>query len=158
MITSMREDLGLHADALMLRERRGSVLASNIANAATPHFKARDFDFAAELARVAFDEAIEINQSWTDFRGDFHETMPGRPVSFHAMRGISAHSNGFQTSREAGPQGLGYRVPVSPSLDGNTVEIGVEQVQFAENTTDYQASLTLLNRRISGLMTAIRGE
>jgi flagellar basal-body rod protein FlgB len=53
---------------------------------------------------------------------------------------------------------LGYRVPVSPSLDGNTVEIGVEQVQFAENTTDYQASLTMLNRRISGLMTAIRGE
>ena len=54
---------------------------------------------AAELARVAFDEAIEINQPWTDFRGDVHATMPGRPVSFHAMRGISAHSNGFQTAR-----------------------------------------------------------
>ena len=54
---------------------------------------------AAELARVAFDEAIEIKQSWTDFRGDTHEVMVGRPVSFHAMRGISAHSNGFQTCR-----------------------------------------------------------
>ena len=54
---------------------------------------------AAELARVAFDEAIEVQQSWTDFRGNFHATMPGRPVSFHAMRGISAHSNGFQTAR-----------------------------------------------------------
>jgi sulfite dehydrogenase (quinone) subunit SoeA len=54
---------------------------------------------AAELARVAFDEAIVIEQPWTDFRGDRHATMTGRPVSFHAMRGISAHSNGFQTAR-----------------------------------------------------------
>jgi anaerobic selenocysteine-containing dehydrogenase len=54
---------------------------------------------AAELAHVAFDQAIEIAQPWTDFRGDTHETMLGRPVSFHAMRGISAHSNGFQTAR-----------------------------------------------------------
>ena len=54
---------------------------------------------AAEIARTAFDEAIEIAQPWTDFRGERHETMTGRPVSFHAMRGISAHSNGFQTCR-----------------------------------------------------------
>jgi anaerobic selenocysteine-containing dehydrogenase len=54
---------------------------------------------AAELAQVAFDQAIEIKQPWTDFRGDTHEVMLGRPVSFHAMRGISAHSNGFQTAR-----------------------------------------------------------
>ncbi len=54
---------------------------------------------AADLARVAFDEAIVIDREWTDFRGDHHSSMPGRPVSFHAMRGISAHSNGFQTAR-----------------------------------------------------------
>ncbi|MEM6887541.1 MAG: molybdopterin oxidoreductase family protein [Pseudomonadota bacterium] len=54
---------------------------------------------AAELARVAFDEAFELDQPWTDFRGERHEKMVGRPVSFHAMRGISAHANGFQTCR-----------------------------------------------------------
>ncbi len=54
---------------------------------------------AAELARAAFEEAFEIDQPWTDFRGKRHEKMQGRPVSFHAMRGISAHSNGFQTCR-----------------------------------------------------------
>ena len=54
---------------------------------------------AAEIARVAFDEAIELDQEWTDFRGETHAKMVGRPVSFHAMRGISAHSNGFQTCR-----------------------------------------------------------
>ncbi len=54
---------------------------------------------AAELADVAFNQAIDLPQPWTDFRGNHHASMPGRPVSFHAMRGISAHSNGFQTAR-----------------------------------------------------------
>ena len=54
---------------------------------------------AAEIARVAFDEAFTLDHEWTDFRGETHKTMTGRPVSFHAMRGISAHSNGFQTAR-----------------------------------------------------------
>ena len=54
---------------------------------------------AAELAHAAFEKQITIDQPWTDFRGQRHQTMTGRPVSFHAMRGISAHSNGFQTAR-----------------------------------------------------------
>jgi anaerobic selenocysteine-containing dehydrogenase len=54
---------------------------------------------AAELAEAAFGEPVVIEQPWTDFRGDRHAQMVGRPVSFHAMRGISAHSNGFQTAR-----------------------------------------------------------
>ncbi|WP_166416777.1 molybdopterin oxidoreductase family protein [Cochlodiniinecator piscidefendens] len=54
---------------------------------------------AHELGRVAFDEEIVLDQEWTDFRGDKHDKMVGRPVSFHSMRGVSAHSNGFQTCR-----------------------------------------------------------
>ncbi|MEJ8572569.1 molybdopterin oxidoreductase family protein [Microbaculum marinum] len=54
---------------------------------------------AAELARVAFEEAIELPVAWTDANGVRHETMTGRPVAMHAMRGISAHSNGFHTCR-----------------------------------------------------------
>ncbi len=54
---------------------------------------------AAELADVAFNQAIEVKANWTDFRGETHDRFVGRPVSFHAMRGISAHSNGFQTCR-----------------------------------------------------------
>ena len=54
---------------------------------------------ATEIGRVAFEEEIILHRPWTDFRGVKHETMTGRPVSFHAMRGISAHSNGFQTAR-----------------------------------------------------------
>ncbi|MCJ8333880.1 MAG: molybdopterin oxidoreductase family protein [Epibacterium sp.] len=54
---------------------------------------------AAELARVAFEEAFELDREWTDFRGETHKSMVGRPVSMHAMRGVSAHANGFQTCR-----------------------------------------------------------
>jgi anaerobic selenocysteine-containing dehydrogenase len=54
---------------------------------------------AAELAHAAFNETIEIETPWTDWRGEKHDKFIGRPVSFHAMRGISAHSNGFQTCR-----------------------------------------------------------
>ncbi|MDD9909622.1 MAG: molybdopterin oxidoreductase family protein [Ahrensia sp.] len=54
---------------------------------------------AAEIARVAFEEEITIEQPWTDMKGERHERFIGRPVSMHAMRGISAHSNGFQTCR-----------------------------------------------------------
>ena len=54
---------------------------------------------AAELAHVAFEEAIELPIAWTDWAGRRHETMRGRPIAMHAMRGISAHSNGFHTAR-----------------------------------------------------------
>ncbi len=54
---------------------------------------------ASEIAHAAFDAPVVIDQPWTDFRGERHETMVGRPVAMHAMRGISAHSNGFQTAR-----------------------------------------------------------
>jgi len=54
---------------------------------------------AADLAKTAFEEKIVIEQPWTDWKGERHERFIGRPVTMHAMRGISAHSNGFQTCR-----------------------------------------------------------
>jgi anaerobic selenocysteine-containing dehydrogenase len=54
---------------------------------------------AAEMAHAAFEEEIELAVPWTDWAGRPHRSMRGRPVSLHAMRGISAHSNGFQTCR-----------------------------------------------------------
>ncbi len=54
---------------------------------------------AAEVAHTAFEEEIVLQQPWTDWAGRHHETIIGRPVAMHAMRGISAHSNGFQSCR-----------------------------------------------------------
>jgi flagellar basal-body rod protein FlgB len=127
-LTAIRDNLGIHATSLTLRETRSAMLASNIAHAATPGYKARDIDFASVLATQAGE-------------GGMRATNP-----MHL--------------RQAGPgmADLGYRQPVNPSLDGNTVELDVEQREFAENTLRYQISLTLLNRKISGLARAIKGE
>jgi len=128
MTNSLRDHIGFHAEALKLGERRGAVLASNIAQAATPGYKARDIDFAAELARRS------------------------------GIGALAGTHPGHMTTQATSFGGPGYRVPVSASLDGNTVEPAVEQIKFAENALRQQASLTFLNRRISGLMSAIRGE
>jgi len=98
---------GIHAAALELRSQRLQLLASNIANAATPGYKARDLDFRAAL----------------DGAGD-------------AVR---------------------FRVPLQSSLDGNTVELAVEQTAFAENVVRYRTTLAFLNGRIGTLMAAIKG-
>ncbi len=85
---------------------------------------------AAELARVAFEEEIILDTPWTDFKGQKHAQMIGRPVSFHAMRGISAHSNGFQTARALHmlqillgsvecPGGMRFKPPYPKPVEGH---------------------------------------
>jgi flagellar basal-body rod protein FlgB len=125
----IRDHFGIHDDALTLRSKRNNILASNIANAATPNFKARDVDFETSLAAAMPDASFSLTN-------DMH--IP--------QRGSSLGGD------------LRYRTPINPSLDGNTVELGVEQMEFSENVVRYQSSLTLLNRKISGLMSAIKGE
>ena len=128
MTDTFRDHLSLFSTSLSLREQRGAMLASNIANAATPGFKARDMDFQSVLAART--------GSWPMAVSDARHFATGTPGTAQA----------------------GYRVPVNQSLDGNTVELAVEQMEFAENSLRYQTSLTLLNRRISGLMQAMKGE
>ena len=82
---------------------------------------------AAELAQAAFEDEITIDQPWTDWAGRQHDKIVGRPVAIHAMRGISAHSNGFHTCRALhilqillgsidAPGGLRYKAPYPKSL------------------------------------------
>ncbi len=115
----MADDLfGVHGKALALRSQRMGLLASNIANAATPGFKARDIDFSQALA--------------------------------------SAEQGGSVTT--AIKSSTQFRVPLQPSLDGNTVELNTEQTQFAENAVAYQTTLSFLNGRIETLKRALKGE
>ena len=69
-----------------------------------------------------------------------------------------AHFLEFSQKKHPMREKMLYRKPINPSLDGNTVELGVEQMQFSENVVRYQTTLQFLNNRISGLMSAIRGE
>jgi len=129
MKISFANALGLHPQALQLRARRTEVLASNLANADTPHYKARDFD-VDRLLRGADTPKLPLRQ-----------THPG-----HLTLDADARFR------------LLYRVPQQAALDGNTVEEHIEQAKFAENALRYQASLRFVNGKFSGLMTAIRGE
>ena len=126
---SFTEHLGFHASALQLRSRRNEMLASNIANAATPNFKARDIDFDTELRRINKIGNIETTNG--------------------------SHFSSIQ--KRIGKDSV-YRLPIHPSLDGNTVEMAVEQMQFSENVMRYQTTLSFLNNKISGLRSAIKGE
>ena len=109
---------GIHGTALALRSQRLSLLASNIANAATPGYRARDIDF---------DRAMDMA------------------------------SRGFTADQAAG-NAVAYRVPVTPSLDGNTVELSTEQTLFAENAVQYRTTLAFLEGRISTIRRALKGE
>ncbi len=129
--------LGVHQDALKLYAQRTAVLANNIANADTPNFKAQDLDFRAVLA------------------GTGSGTTGGAALALATTNG--AHVSGASATPGT-TTGLKYRVPLAPSLDGNTVDVQLEQAAFADNSVRYQAALTFLSGKFKDLMTAITGQ
>ncbi|MBK1691548.1 flagellar basal body rod protein FlgB [Ectothiorhodospira mobilis] len=130
MPLSFQDALGIHEQALQVRSRRMELLSSNIANADTPHYKARDLDF-----RQALEEA--------DTSGALH------------LR--TTHATHIHAEGQGGPGEALYRVPTQPSLDGNTVDPQLEQAAFAENAVQYQASLDFLGDKFVGLKNALKG-
>ena len=133
--------LGVHARALQLESRRTELLAANLANADTPGYKARDIDFKEALAAAGQSSSAVAPKLALQQTSGLH---------------LAVGNAGNSTSVEDGT--LKYRVPLAPSLDGNTVDVQLEQAAFAENSVRYQATLTLLNLRLRGLMTAITGQ
>ena len=123
---------GMHTGAMALWQRRTEVLASNLANADTPGYLARDVDFRKALAAAG--GTGESGQLPLDAR------TPGQ---------IDTAAQTAQT--------LAYRVPTQPSMDGNTVDEQVEQAAFAANGVHYQASLAFITAQIRMLRTAITG-
>jgi flagellar basal-body rod protein FlgB len=130
MAISFDKALGSFPEHLKLYAERSSVLASNIANADTPGFKARDMDFRAMLASAGNQQLALTTTRGQHIGGDVQSTM-GRDLQ--------------------------YRYPLQPSLDGNTVDLQVEQSEFAQNAVRYQSTLRFLSGRFSGLMLAIKG-
>lgn len=136
MTNQIDSTLQFHAEALKLRAQRQQLLASNIANADTPGYKARDMDF-----RKAMQDVIAKSPS-------------GAPLA----RTASAHLLPLQGQGAAGSaQPVLYRTAVQPSLDGNTVDMDVERAQFAMNAIHYEANLMFLNSQLKSLLSAIQG-
>lgn len=110
------------------------MLSSNIANADTPNYKARDFDFKA-----AMQNAMEGSKR-----------LPDTSLTLTSARHIPAKAV------SEGPTQMLYRLPYQPSMDGNTVDMDIERVQFADNTLHYQSTMQLLSGRIRTMMAAIQ--
>ena len=134
MKISIDNALGVHQHAMKLRSHRASVLANNIANADTPGYKARDFDFGKVL----------------DSQMRSSATSGGKMATTDGQH-LGSQANKVYTTNQ-------YRVPLMPSLDQNTVDIQVEQSEFAKNNIEFLASLRFLNGKIQGLRSAIAGE
>lgn len=130
MSISFEKIFGVHTTALTMREKRTEVLASNLANADTPGYKAKDLEFASVL-KGAQNKGLNMEAS----------------NSQH----ISSGQSGFSDKTL-------YRIPNQSSLDGNTVESHIEQGKYMENAVRYQASLNFINGNISAIMTALRGD
>jgi len=129
---------GIHAQALVLRSYRAEILASNLANANTPHFKARDIDFNGILEQ-------QINGN---------DEMIGRSLTLTNP----AHIPDYENARSGIKADLLYRQPGQPSLDGNTVNSQTENSEFLNNSIRYQASLEFINSRVRSLLGALKGE
>ena len=125
----MESILGVHESALLFRAKRMEVLAANLANADTPHYKARDMEFSSVMAGMNGASRLTV----TDSR--------------HIGGASSFTSN----------DSLKYRIPHQPALDGNTVESDLELARYAENAVSYQASLMFATGRISTLRAALAG-
>lgn len=122
--------LGVHEKALRVRGERMELLARNIANGDTPHFKSRELDFKAVMTEV----------------------LPGETMA-------STHATHFAFADESGDDdGLRYRVPFNVSMDGNTVEMSVEQAKYGKAAGDYQATLSFLENRVGSIRKALRGD
>ncbi len=134
--------LGIHQDALKVQSKRLEVLADNLANVDTPNYKARDIDFRAALAQAA----------------DSSGSGQGAAGGVSLATDDKEHLQGDLLGGGGTDAVLKYRVPLAPSLDGNTVDAQQEQAAFAESSVHYQATLTFLSMRMKSLMTAITGQ
>ncbi len=132
---SFNSALGIHEQALGVRTKRAEVLANNLANAETPHFKAQDVDFQSALK-------MELQKTGNG----------GLDMNTSRLGHISG---GSQMSND---DSLQFRVPQQASIDGNTVEEHIEHGEYMKNAMDFQASFQFLNGKFKGLMSAIKGE
>jgi flagellar basal-body rod protein FlgB len=130
MSISFNTLLGSDAKLLALREKRGEILAANMANADTPNFKARDLDFSTALKQATTNQTLLAHTQV----GHFAPEMPFLGAS------------------------LKYRNPNQVSLDGNTVEEHVEQAKFAENSVQYQFLLQSIGGDFKEVREALTGQ
>ena len=154
MIGKIDEALRFHQTALSLRAERQQVLASNIANADTPNYKARDVDFNSALRSVLAKGGV------TTTAASSASAAPGLNAVANALSRTSpTHLAGRPAGVTASGAQLLYRqTAVQGNIDGNTVDMDVERNQFADNALRYEAGVTFASGQIRSLLSAIQGQ
>lgn len=159
MASAIDNYLGIHPQALALEAQRTQVLAANLANVDTPNYKARDLDFKAAMAAAAGGSTPGTLTLSTTNPDDLTSAGTLAGAQGAAQPGALASPEAGVTAPVAGAAAdnafLKYRVPLAPSLDGNTVDEQLEESAFAANGVRYQASLAFLNVKLHDLLTAI---
>lgn len=135
--------LNFNQTALNLRSQRQQQLASNIANADTPNYKARDIDFAATLKNKM--KATQSSEA---------AAVPGVNMATTSPMHLAGKPSMPTAARNDGAL---YRKVDQPSLDGNTVDLDVERNQFADNGLRYEATVTAVNGQLRALTSVIQG-
>jgi flagellar basal-body rod protein FlgB len=125
-----------HETALKVGAQRQQTIASNMANADTPGFRAADVNFSDALARATGESSAP--------RAALRGTQPG-----HIDRSAGQDAVVVSTADVV------QRASTQPSIDGNTVDLDAERAAFADNTVRYEASFSFLNHQIKTLMTAV---
>ncbi|HTJ91840.1 MAG TPA: flagellar basal body rod protein FlgB [Pararobbsia sp.] len=141
MIDKLDAEFQFGQEALNLRGYRQSVLSSNIANADTPGYEARDMDFAKTLTSA-------LKKGGHAESGKSGLTLVTDNAAHIAAQAPSTQGNDFYGQ-------LAYRNPIQQSLDGNTVDLDTERVNFADNALHYEAGMTELTGQIKTMMAAI---
>lgn len=156
MILNKLDNLfGFHEEALKLRSKRQEIIAANIANADTPHFKARDIDFKQSMLESMQQQADPRMKGFADQQQQLNMAGSLKKTSANHLSGTPAtQANPFNSLNK---EAL-YRPIRQGSVDGNTVDMDVERNQFADNAIRYEASILKLNGLIKSMMTAIQGQ
>ncbi|WP_153099111.1 flagellar basal body protein [Paraburkholderia hayleyella] len=155
MLDKLDAEFAFGREALGVRAHRQALLSSNIANADTPGYQARDVDFAASLAG-ALKRAGAADSSVSGMSAPGQAAAAGVSVVLATTSPGHLPGNGRAAASASDDYGkLLYRTPVQPALDGNTVDLDIERVQFADNALHYQSGMTVVSQQIKTMLAAI---
>ncbi len=144
MFAQLTSGLDFHANALVVRAERQRVIASNIANADTPGYAARDVNFKAAMAAASGVRQLSVSQA----------ALPGGQQPHPAHIALGGAASGLAD----GSSGLAYAIQSQPAMDNNSVDLDRERASFVDNAVRYESTLRFINGYSKTILSAIQGQ
>jgi flagellar basal-body rod protein FlgB len=167
MLDKLDAEFAFGREALDVRATRQALLSSNIANADTPGYQARDVDFSASLAgALKHAGAATSTGAGSSASGNFQPLALAQPAGVSSGMSMATTEAGHLSGNAkliptGGPADtysspVMYRIPTQPALDGNTVDLDTERVQFADNALHFESGMTVVSQQIKTMLSAIQ--